>query len=72
MAVIKPYHLEREHVPEENEASNDDSDASERLGSLNWSTAFLANSEKLQESNPVVSNNPDRKAGLRNLFHELC
>ena len=71
MDVLKPYRLEPEHVPEENKASNDNSDASERLRGLNWSTAFVVNSEELQESEPVVLNSPIRKTGLRNLFHVL-
>ena len=71
MAVLKPYHLEPERVTEENKASNDNSDASERLSGLKWSTAFVVNSEELQESEPVVLNSPIRKTGLRNLFHEL-
>ena len=41
--------------------SKDDSDASERLSSLNWSTAFVVNLEKLQESASVVSNSRNRK-----------
>ena len=71
MAVLKPYCLEPEHVPEENKAPNDNSDASEKLSGLNWSTAFVVNSEELQESEPVVLNSPIRKTGLQNLFHEL-
>ena len=47
MAAVKAYNLEPERVLEENKVSNDDSDTSERLRSLNWSTAFVVNSEKL-------------------------
>ena len=35
VAAVGPYHSEPERVPEENKASDDDSDASERPGSLN-------------------------------------
>ena len=47
MAAVKAYNLEPERVLEENKVSNDDSDTSERLRSLNWSAAFVVNSEKL-------------------------
>ena len=64
MAVVEPYHLELKRVPEEEKASekslNDDNDAPERLSSLNWSIAFVVNSEKPQESASVVSNSLDR------------
>lgn len=64
MAVEEPYHLEPKRVPEEKKASekslNDDNDAPERLSSLNWSIAFVVNSEKPQESASVVSNSLDR------------
>ena len=36
MAVVELYHFKPEHVPLENKVSNDDSDASESLSSLNW------------------------------------
>ena len=42
----------------------DSNDASERLNSLKWSTAFVVNSEKLHESAAVVSNSPNQKAGF--------
>ena len=35
MAVVELYHFKPEHVPLENKVSNDDSDASESLSSLN-------------------------------------
>ena len=64
MAVVEPYHLELKRVPEEEKASekslNDDNDAPERLSSLNWSIAFVVNSEEPQESASVVSNSLDR------------
>ena len=65
VAAVGPYHSEPERVPEENKASDDDSDASERPGSLNWLIVFLVNSEELKESTSVFSNGPSRKKGLR-------
>ena len=53
-------------------ASNDDIDASERLGSLYWSIVFVVNSEKLQESASDFLNSSNWKTGLRNLFHDFC
>ena len=60
VAAVGPYHSEPERVPEEN-----DSDACERPGSLNWLIVFLVNSEELKESTSVFSNGPSRKKGLR-------
>ena len=65
VAAVGPYHSDPERVPEENKASDDDSDASERPGSLNWLIVFLVNSEELKESSSVFSNGPSRKKGLR-------
>lgn len=42
------------------------------LGSLNRLIAFVVNLSKLKVSASVVSNSPNRKTGVRNLFHELC
>ena len=50
MAMVEPYYFEPNRVPDKNQTSEDDSDASERLRSLNRSTAFVVNSENRQES----------------------
>ena len=36
MAALEPYRFEPERVPDENQASDDDNDESERLNNLNW------------------------------------
>ena len=36
MAALEPYCFEPERVPDENQASDDDNDESERLNNLNW------------------------------------
>lgn len=51
--------------------SNDDIDASERLGSLYWSIVFVVNSEKLQKSASDFFNSSNWKTGLRNFFSFL-
>ena len=68
MAAVEPYPSEPERIPEENKASNDDSDVSERPNILNWSIAFGVDSEKLKGSASVSSNSPNRKTGLRSLW----
>ena len=68
MAAVEPYHFEPERIPEENKVSNDDSDVSERPSILNWSIAFVVDSEKLKESASVSSNSPNRKTDLRGLW----
>ena len=42
------------------------------LSSLNRLIAFAVNLSKLKVSASVVTNSPNRKTGVRNLFHELC
>ena len=36
MAALEPYRFEPERVQDENEASDDDNEESERLNNLNW------------------------------------
>ena len=36
MAALEPYRLEPERVQDENEASDEDNEESERLNNLNW------------------------------------
>lgn len=71
-ATVEPYHFEPVRVPEVIKASNDDIDASERLGSLHWSIVIVVNSEKLQKSASEFLNSSNWKTGLQNLFHDFC
>ena len=46
----------------------DSNDASEKLNSLKWSTAFVVNSEKLHESAAVVSNSPESEGRFYGVY----
>ena len=72
MAALEPYRFETERVPDENQASDDNNDESERLNNLNWYSCGRCELRETLRECILCLEEPNRKTSLRKVFYELC